>query len=179
MTKRKVLVPLDGSEFSRQIIEQIRRFLRPDAHELILMRVAEAPKGLTGAPPRIVQPSGPYVPEYASERDLEFATHPVYRSQKMEAAIAAMTDELASDRESLAVGGYTVSTEVRFGDPARLIVEYAEEESVDLIAMTTHGRTGLQRLMAGSVATHVLGHVRVPVFLFRPVSLPGDSQARA
>jgi nucleotide-binding universal stress UspA family protein len=40
---------------------------------------------------------------------------------------------------------------------------------IDLVAMTTHGRTGLRRVLLGSVAEHVLRHITVPVLLLHPV----------
>jgi len=50
MAKRKVLIPLDGSENSRQILPHVQAWLKPDAHELILLRVSEPPQGLTRTP---------------------------------------------------------------------------------------------------------------------------------
>src|SRR5690606_28823260 len=51
------------------------------------------------------------------------------------------------------------------GDAAKEIVEYAETHDVDLIALTTHGRTGFKRLALGSVAEAVIRHSRVPVLV--------------
>lgn len=56
---------------------------------------------------------------------------------------------------------------VTSGDPADKIVEYAEEKKATLIAMSTHGRTGLTRWVLGSVADKVLHDARVPVLLVR------------
>ncbi len=58
-------------------------------------------------------------------------------------------------------------TVVRAGDPAAIIVDRARAEGVDLIALTTHGRTGLRRLLMGSVAEAVLRKSSVPVVLAR------------
>ena len=51
------------------------------------------------------------------------------------------------------------------GDPAKEITAYASANAVDLIAMTTHGRTGFRRLALGSVAEAVMRHARVPVLV--------------
>jgi len=67
----------------------------------------------------------------------------------------------------LADHGVCTTTEVRFGDPAREIVAAAKEFDVELIAMTTHGRKGLGRLVFGSTADAVLRSVEIPVFLVR------------
>jgi nucleotide-binding universal stress UspA family protein len=53
------------------------------------------------------------------------------------------------------------------GEPARTIVKLAKEEGVDLIVMGTHGRTGLGRLLMGSVAEAVVRHALCPVFTFK------------
>ena len=54
-----------------------------------------------------------------------------------------------------------------YGDPAREILAGAAETGADLIAMTTHGRSGLGRLLLGSVAQAVLRRADIPVFLMR------------
>jgi nucleotide-binding universal stress UspA family protein len=59
--------------------------------------------------------------------------------------------------------GAAVETELREGSPAREIVRWAEERSADLLVMGTHGRSGLERLLLGSVAEEVLRHAPCPV----------------
>ena len=63
--------------------------------------------------------------------------------------------------------GVPVEYAVRFGDPADEIVEEARAAGADLIAMATHGRTGMARLLLGSVAEAVLRRSEVPVLLVR------------
>jgi nucleotide-binding universal stress UspA family protein len=60
-----------------------------------------------------------------------------------------------------------VTYEVLTGDPADKIVEYAADKGVSLIAMSTHGRTGLARWVLGSVADKVLHEARIPILLVR------------
>ncbi len=60
-----------------------------------------------------------------------------------------------------------VESRVRRGNTTEEIVAAARETGADLIAMSTHGRGGLGRLMFGSVAQAVLGHVDMPVLLMR------------
>jgi len=57
--------------------------------------------------------------------------------------------------------------EVRVGETYQRIVEYAEQEGIDLIVMGTHGRTGVSRLLMGSVAENVVRHAPCPVLLAR------------
>jgi nucleotide-binding universal stress UspA family protein len=63
--------------------------------------------------------------------------------------------------------GVRVHTAVRHGEPASEILAAGVEAGADLIAMTTHGRSGLDRLRTGSVAEAVLRRTRAPVFLIR------------
>lgn len=60
-----------------------------------------------------------------------------------------------------------VETAVEVGRPARTIVDYSDEHDVDHIVMGSHGRKGLDRLLTGSVAEHVVRHASVPVTVVR------------
>jgi nucleotide-binding universal stress UspA family protein len=60
-----------------------------------------------------------------------------------------------------------VSTAVRIGPVAETIVQFAKTNDIDLIAMATHGRTGMARWTLGSVAAQVLREGSTPVFLVR------------
>lgn len=62
---------------------------------------------------------------------------------------------------------FAVEYAVRFGNPAEEILEEARESGADLITMATHGRTGVARLLLGSVAEAVLRQSEVPVVLVR------------
>jgi nucleotide-binding universal stress UspA family protein len=59
---------------------------------------------------------------------------------------------------------------VEVGAPYKEIVQKAEEEKADMIVMSTHGRTGLEHLMLGSVTEKVLAHAPCPVLSIRPHS---------
>ncbi len=61
--------------------------------------------------------------------------------------------------------GISARQVIRTGNPAEEIVDYARVNQMDLIAMSTHGRTGLQRALLGSVAESVVRHSPVPVLL--------------
>ena len=63
--------------------------------------------------------------------------------------------------------GLPVEYAVRFGEPAEEILEEARESGVDLVVMATHGRSGVARLMLGSVAEGVLRRSEVPLVLVR------------
>lgn len=81
---------------------------------------------------------------------------------------------LGKKRMNLSRGGIRPVTRVEWGHPAEKILELIEGRKYDLIAMTTHGRTGLRRVLAGSVAEEVLRHTCVPAIMNRPDSRIGD-----
>ncbi len=90
------------------------------------------------------------------------------------AAVAARLKEQGIDR---------VETSVWYGPAASAIVEAARLRKADLIVMSTHGRSGLGRLILGSVAESVLRGTATPILLLRapgaPVEAPGETgQAR-
>lgn len=60
-----------------------------------------------------------------------------------------------------------VETDVRRGNPHREILDYADEHAVDLVVMGTHGRTGLDRYLLGSVTEKVVRLSNVPVLTVR------------
>lgn len=72
--------------------------------------------------------------------------------------------ELAERADS---AGAETATDVRVGSPHRQILEYAEENGVDLVVMGTHGRTGLNRYLLGSVTEKVVRLSDVPVLTVR------------
>jgi nucleotide-binding universal stress UspA family protein len=63
--------------------------------------------------------------------------------------------------------GITAHHVIRTGDPAAEIVDYAKVNQMDIIAMSTHGRTGLSRAVLGSVAEKVVRNSPVPVLLIK------------
>jgi nucleotide-binding universal stress UspA family protein len=64
--------------------------------------------------------------------------------------------------------GIDVATRIVSGDPAARIVDLARQEKADLIAMSTHGRSGIARWVLGSVADKILHESKIPMWLVRP-----------
>jgi nucleotide-binding universal stress UspA family protein len=91
---------------------------------------------------------------------------PPGRAEEARSRLDPLLDALARD-------GIHALTELREGDPAEEIAKAAPEH--DLIAMATHGRSGLGRLLSGSVAFKVLQHTRVPMLLVRPLRSDEES----
>lgn len=76
------------------------------------------------------------------------------------------------ERTASEFDGVETTGTVRFGDPHRIILDYATDNDVDCIVMGTHGRTGLDRYLIGSVAERVVRLSDVPV-----VTVRGDEEA--
>jgi nucleotide-binding universal stress UspA family protein len=161
MAERKVLIPLDGSEFSRRAIEAIDELFDADRVRLVLLRVGDAPPHVGGPVPRRTVTSEMILPE--PEQDTY-----VWDSQEWESARQRLRDEITPDARRLEREGWTVEAATAFGDPAEEIVAFARDHDVDLVAMATHGRTGLSRALLGSVAERALRRLRVPVLMVRP-----------
>ncbi len=94
----------------------------------------------------------------------------VVASPKMMDELADQAERHLADwkRDAEAAGLARVSTAKAIGEPAAEIVAYAEEQGVDLLVMGTHGRTGLQHALLGSIAERVVRRARCPVLTVRP-----------
>ncbi len=140
---KRALVPLDGSAVAEAIIPFILDIAGPLDMEVDLLRV--------------VEPLAPMVIEGSRHVEVE----------DIEARRTDAEEYLAPIAVELRNKGVKVESRVRRGNPAEEIVAAARETGADLIAMSTHGRGGLGRLVFGSVAQAVLRHVDMPVFLMR------------
>lgn len=170
MAKKKVLVPIDGSEFAQQIFPVILKFLDPNATELILLRVGQPVGGHVGTPPRPAAIEGA-VMMYDTPQDAEQASHPIYASQERDSVLADFIAEIQDQVNSLEAAGFTVSSALRFGDRGEEIVNYVNgDHMVDMVAMTTHWRTGINRLLFGNTLQYITPRINVPLLVVRPTS---------
>jgi nucleotide-binding universal stress UspA family protein len=144
--------------------------LRPTVQEIIFLQVvSKQAEGLTPAPPLLTSTDWPRA-SYRTHADVSLAKHPIYANQMQASMEAELKQALRSELRDFQDAGFKVEAVIKFGDPAHEILDYIEEEKIDLVAMTTHGRTGLTRLIYGSVAEKVLHKIKVPVLLLRPVA---------
>src|SRR5262245_10226981 len=118
MKIHKVLIPLDGSELSRQIVCYVRQLFCPADCELILLRVTERPEGLIANPPRPVSIAWGE-PFHESRQDIGLAGHPMYASQVWENVRSAAEHDLLPDEHVLKEAGYSVSVLIEDGDVVR------------------------------------------------------------
>ncbi|MBX3014624.1 MAG: universal stress protein [Caldilineaceae bacterium] len=140
----KILIPLDSSKTAEQILPYVKRVAAPQA-ALHLVSVVE-----------------PNMYAYA------LASSEATIREKLQSVIH---DDLESYLTAVQAGlqqeGYTVQTWVARGDAAQTIADVATKLHADLIAMTTHGRTGLARWALGSVADRVVHLAHQPILLVR------------
>lgn len=140
---KRFLVPLDGSETAEAILPFVLEIAGPLDIEVALVRV------VVPIPPSVIEGSREVVVEDVEARRAEAERY---------------LDGLAAE---LRDRGVRVRTMVRRGDPAVEIAAAARELEADLVAMTTHGRSGLGRLLFGSVAEAVLRTTELPVLMMR------------
>ena len=139
---QKVLVPLDGSAGSETVLPTVLELAGAEGATVRLLRVTPSPDSVV---------MGGRVIAYADQE-----------AARIEQEILAYLRKVA-----VKLPGLEVEAAVRFGDPVEEIVRAAESAGVDLIALATHRRTGVSRLIKGSVAEQVERATRIPVLLVR------------
>jgi len=143
---RRVLVPLDGSKCAEQIIPYVQEFAAKRTAEIFLLQVVEASYGMWS-------PEGYSVIGYGGTQVDEIKS--------------GVEKYLKSIELSLKKKGLRVKTVVRVGVVADEIIKAADDIKATIVAMTTHGRTGLTRWAFGSVTDRVLHGGYHPMILVR------------
>jgi nucleotide-binding universal stress UspA family protein len=134
----RILVPLDGSPLGEAVLTHIRRILiRKDA-EILLLRAVVVPPSLEGMSAEL----------------------PELLRVQARCYLQAIEKQLSDQ-------GARVRSIVRLGEAAEVILEVADDVQASLIAMATHGRSGIARWALGSVTERVLQGSRVPVLAVR------------
>lgn len=139
----KILVPLDGSKLSAEILPIVERLAGPFDLTIALLHAVEPVR------PSAAAEVSPWLDEMTGFQETE---------------AEAYLSKVASPLEEK---GLRVRQAVRVGQAAEVIQQYAREERIGMIAMSTHGRTGLGRVFFGSVAERVLRGATVPVLLWK------------
>ena len=179
----KILIPLDGSKFAENVLEPVTHLLdlKDRTNTVHLMKVVDQGES---HPTWVLAPPVSHV--MASEYELLQGARPAWAEGTLHTGILAETRFQAEDRARHLAEAYLdrISCRYFFGraekvvvagnDPAEEIQAYARQEKVDLIAMATHGRKGLAKLVLGSVADKLLRSRVAPVYLVRPNSLHED-----
>lgn len=138
---RRILVPLDGSELAERVLPDVEKIASACASEVTLIRV----QGVLSEPAS----QGSFFKRWSEER--------------LEEELAPLNPQ----RDALAQAGVKVGRQVAYGNPADQILRASQK--ADLIAMTTHGRSGASRWLFGSVAEAVLREASCPLLVRRVV----------
>ena len=151
----KVLVPLDGSGWAQRAVPHAVEVARNCSSELILLHIFRPPAH-----------------EYTDQLAL------AGQDDQIQAAREQMKQYLIGLRTELRNENIQVRTHMTEGmDVPHLICDFIRGEGVDLVVMSTHGRSGLGRLLFGSVAHEVVNCIDVPVMLIRPDREPEVKQS--
>ena len=143
---KKVLVPLAGSELSESALMHVTDIISDcNAADVVLMRIKE-----------------PLDPNVIGTLDAKVAVEldEAYRDEA-----ARYLDKVV---ETLKEKGIATKTEVLSGNPAEEIIKYSQKNDIDVIIMSTRGRSGLSRLVFGSVAEKVIRNSTIPVLIKQP-----------
>ena len=145
MTLERILVPLDGSALAEAALTKaIALAKEATGASIVLVRAAEA---------STIPGGDPIEAQVAVVKDAE-----------------EYLEEIAA---RVRAGGVAdVSTSVWYGPPAPAIIEAADMMRADVIVMSTPGRSGIGRLVLGSVAESVLRGTHIPILLLRPAAAP-------
>jgi nucleotide-binding universal stress UspA family protein len=136
---RRILVAVENSAADRTILTHVAKLAQLTSAELLLVHVADG---------------------WAARH---------YNELKLRESEEIQADRAYLDRlqNEMAAQGFTVRTRLLMGDPATELIKAAEDEHVDLIAMSTHGHRFLSDLLHGTTADRVRHLVSVPVLLLR------------
>jgi nucleotide-binding universal stress UspA family protein len=140
----KILVPLDGSKRAEMIRPHVRELANRFEATIIFLKVIE-----------------PIHPIVAEETSIGLG------DKGIDAKIKKCESYLEGVASKLRNKGITCKSLVAHGRVVEKIIEVAQAEDVDLIAMTSHGYGGLTRIFYGSVAAGILNRVDRPLFIVR------------
>ena len=152
-----ILIPLDASETAAQALPAAQEMARRFSAKVVLLHVLDTTNaslalGVNAAAGAITDPNA--------------------ITNRLAAATEAARAYLTATGEMLATNGLSVTTEVRDGPAGATIVATAQEMGAELIVMSSHGRSGLSRLVFGSVTNHVVRHATTPVLVVRAEERP-------
>ena len=153
----KILVALDSSTYSDRALEFVTRMRWPAGSRVIVLSVLQ-PVASTLA--------GPYEPGVIPVGDLEGLRH-------------ELQELVAGAERKLREVGFATEARVLTGDPRETLLEVARGERADLIVVGSHGRSGIAKMMLGSVSSHVVTHAPCSVLVVKqPGRTGGAKEAR-
>jgi nucleotide-binding universal stress UspA family protein len=150
----KILVCLDGSPLAEKVLPYAIDQAQHYGSEVVLFRVVSEPSLIS-----LALPGMPGVPVETAGMERQIKEE----EKQVESYLAALADRIRTENK------VNVSYDSSLGEAGDSIVEYADDNQVELIAIATHGRSGPGRVVLGSVADYVIRNTRLPVLLIRPL----------
>lgn len=144
---KKILVPLDESKCAEAILPHVESVALSMGSEVIFLQVIDFDPAVTMVSPYDMLPDSD--PALINRRVVQAESY------------------LADWQRTLQTRGIAASYCLEYGEVVATIMAVAEREGVDLVAMASHGRTGLSRLFYGSVASGVMNRIDRPLLLVR------------
>ena len=155
---QKILVPLDGSENSECSLVHIKAIaLGCQTQEVVLFRVVEP------------IPSSAYV-AYA-ETGGDWVAGGDWMARQEQLNYLEATNYLSQISEQLTQEGLNIDSVVASGRPAEAILDFAMDNDVDLIVMSTRGKSGISRWLRGSVVGRVSRTAGIPILTIPPARI--------
>ena len=133
----KILIGVDDSKHSQKALEFVKQMKWPEGTRVLVVSAVRE-----------------ILPVYS-----EVYVPPASYSERLMDDLFKHHQEMASDAEKeLRDAGFKTEAKVLQGDPRAVIVDLARTERADLIVVGSHGRTGLSKILIGSVASHIVAH---------------------
>jgi nucleotide-binding universal stress UspA family protein len=165
MPERKILIPLNQSKLSLEIIPCVEKLIPPGENELLLFYVTNPPGNVGFGEPDL---GAGYVPMPGDE-PVKPTLHPIYASQQEDSIRAHVKAELGPLLKRLREAGYEVSIKVGFDkDPVAVILRHIRKSDIDLVAMSTRARVGVTRFFFRNIADTLAQETEIPVMLVHP-----------
>src|SRR5579883_1324827 len=140
-----LLVPLDGSSCAEQVLPVAARLVRASGGTITLLKIVRlAPEAAS------YRMEGPFLPQTLFKQDL-----------------AEARDYLDHVSQRSELAGIILDKQVDLGDPAATLLSHVEQQSIDLVVMSSHGYTGMKRWLLGSVAEKIARYTPAPVLILR------------
>ena len=143
----KIIIGVDDSPHSEAALEFVKKMTWPTGTEVIVVSAVR---------PAVVMYTEMYVPAPTQIDQLMAEQHKIHEELVARAA------------QQLRDGGFKITTMVLVGDPREAILNMAKSKGADLIVVGSHGRSGIAKLLMGSVASHVVTHAPCNVVVVRP-----------
>ena len=149
---KKIMVPLDGSELGECVLPHVEAFIKGfNISNVILVRVVEPEVSYRG----------------------EYSIDPKIVAERESDRKSSAKDYLNHVVNRLKHEGTALHAEVIVGRVAERLIDYTEENDIDLILIATHGRSGVSRWVRGSIADKILRSANVPVLMVRAPGTKG------